>query len=70
MMYHPNHLESLVNSRVAELQRETKSLRSAGPTARSRSIDHARRNAGWLLISVGLRLAVSRRERRTLTTSS
>jgi hypothetical protein len=70
MMYHPNHLESLAASRVAELRRETAALRSADPRKRPLSIEHARRNAGWLLISVGLRLAVPRRERRTLTTSS
>jgi hypothetical protein len=70
MMYHPNHLEALAASRVAELRRETAALRSAGPGRRPPSIEDARRNAGWLLISVGLRLAVPRRERGTLTTSS
>ncbi len=69
MMYHPNHLESLAATRVAELRREAAALRSADPGKRPLSIDDARRNAGWLLISVGLRLALPRRERGTLTTS-
>jgi hypothetical protein len=70
MMYHPNHLESLAASRVADLRRETAAFRSADPARRSHSVDDARRNAGWLLVSIGLRLAVPRRERRTVTTSS
>ena len=69
MMYHPNHLEALAASRVAELRRETAALRSADPAKRPLSLDDARRNAGWMLISVGLRLALPRRERGTLTTS-
>ena len=70
MMSHPDHLESLAAQRVAELRRETAALRSADPGKRPLSIEEARRNAGWLLISVGLRLALPRRERETLTTSS
>jgi hypothetical protein len=70
MMYQPNHLEALAASRVAELRRETAALRSADPGKRPLSIEDRRRNAGWLLVSIGLRLAVPRRERRTLTTNS
>jgi hypothetical protein len=70
MMYQPNHLEALAASRVAELRRETAAFRAAGPARRRLSVDDARRNAGWVLISVGLRLALPRRERGTLTTSS
>jgi hypothetical protein len=68
MMYQPNHLEALAASRVAELRRETAAFRSVCPARRR--VDDARRNAGWMLISVGLRLALPRRERGTLTTSS
>ena len=70
MMHHPNHLETIAASRVAELRRETAALRSVDPAKRPLSLDRARRNAGWLLISAGLRLALPRRERGTLTTGS
>ena len=70
MMYQPDHLEALAASRIADLRRESAALRSADPARRPLTIDEARRNAGWLLISVGLRLAVPRSERGTVTTSS
>ena len=64
MHQHPAVLETLVRDRVAELRH------SAQATGRMRRVNRwnrlaasIRRGTGWLLVDMGLRLAVPRRAR-------
>jgi len=70
MMYHPNHAESLVNARIAELRGQMAPRHSSRRAGRPRPVDEALRSIGWMLVGIGLRLAVPGRERRTLTTNA
>ncbi|HTX30092.1 MAG TPA: hypothetical protein VMD09_01840 [Solirubrobacteraceae bacterium] len=56
---HPTVLDALVEDRVAEL-RQTAALSARAETAkhRRRPVQSARHGAGWLLVDVGLRLAL------------
>jgi hypothetical protein len=59
LQLHPTLLEALVEDRVAELQQTVEA--SAGARAeqgRHRPVHAARQGAGWMLVDLGLRLAL------------
>jgi hypothetical protein len=59
LQLHPTWLEALVEDRVAELQRTVEA--SAGARAEQaghRPIHAVRQGAGWMLVDLGLRLAL------------
>lgn len=61
MYQNPVLVKALVRDRVAELQRSAAAGAShADGPRRPRPIATARQGAGWLLVDVGLRLAVPR----------
>lgn len=67
MFHHPALADALARDRVAELRRSAQDARSARPTARSRNkhrrpsvVASFRLRTGWLLVDMGLRLAVPR----------
>jgi hypothetical protein len=64
MSYNPNQAAPLVEARLAELRRGMDSR--AAVSQRSRPVESALRRAGWVLVAIGLRLAVPRAERRAL----
>lgn len=53
---HPYYYEQLINARQDELARAATRLQVSQPAARH----HMRQNAGWLLVNVGLKLALGR----------
>jgi hypothetical protein len=64
MTYNPNQTAPLVEARLAELRRGMGSR--AAVVHRSRPVESALRRVGWVLVAIGLRLAVPRAERRAL----
>jgi hypothetical protein len=64
MVYNPRQAEPLVRARVADLRREVAPQHASA--RRSPLIGSAVRRTGWMLVAIGLRLAVPREERRTV----
>ncbi len=58
---HPYIHQQLIKERQDELARVATRLRTSQPTARHQM----RQNAGWLLVHVGLRLALGREAQST-----
>jgi uncharacterized protein YjeT (DUF2065 family) len=58
MTYNPNQAAALVEARLTELRREMGSR--AAVSQRSRPVDSALRRVGWVLVAIGLRLALPR----------
>lgn len=56
---HPYDYQQLISQRHEELSRAATRVRLGQPAARH----HMRQNAGWLLVHVGLRLALGREAR-------
>ncbi len=62
MYQHPALVQVLTADRVAALQQDAETGAPIGPQVRpSRGIQASRRAAGWLLVDLGLRLALPRR---------
>ena len=61
MYQNPALLQALVRSRAADLRQSAGAgVRARPRKGRPRIFDAARHGAGWLLVDMGLRLAVSR----------
>jgi hypothetical protein len=61
MYQHPTFVQGLIRDRVAELQRTATAAAARRDEPRAnRVIVSARRTTGWLLVDMGLRLAVPR----------
>ena len=61
MYQNPSLVQALVRARVAELRQSAETGAVSRPSERRRRVvDVARHGAGWLLIDMGLRLAVPR----------
>lgn len=60
---HPALLDLLVRDRVAELRQSGAGVRIPREKPRRHPVEAARRGTGWLLVDLGLRLAVPGRPR-------
>jgi methenyltetrahydromethanopterin cyclohydrolase len=60
---HPYYYEQLIHDRHNELTRAAARVQLSQPAARH----HIRQNAGWLLVHVGLKLALGREARSAAT---
>jgi hypothetical protein len=66
MSNHRSLIESVARERHAERYRRAPGQRVAAPTE---TLRHRRSRAGWLLVAIGLRLALPRGSERARTTT-
>lgn len=58
MCQHPSLVEALAKDRVAELRRNASATAPSGRERRPSIVETARHRSGWLLVDIGIRLAV------------
>jgi hypothetical protein len=62
MIHNPALVDAVARARVADLRQSARSgVRGRGIKRRHRGAEAARQATGWLLVDMGLRLAVPRR---------